>query len=191
MASKRRTLSEDEAALWAEVVRSAKPLRPAKRVAAPKPPKPVLLEEKQSGKAGFSSSAAVIDRPASQSGAPPAKPRQPPALFDKRTARRVARGTIAIDGRLDLHGSDQATAYVRLEAFLTRARAEGWRLVLVITGKGGPGGGERGVLRRVVPHWLSSASFKPFVSGFGEAHRTHGGSGALYVRLKRQADRSF
>lgn len=188
MASKRRTLSEEEAALWDEVARSAKPLRPAKRIAPPAPTKPAA-EAKRTGKAGLASSAVAVDGWRPDPNVVPSRPRPTPTLFDKRTARRVVRGTIAIDGRLDLHGNDQAAAYVRLEAFLERARAEGWRLVLVITGKGGPGGGERGVLRRVVPQWLSSPAFKPFVSGFGEAHRTHGGTGALYVRLKRSAGR--
>jgi DNA-nicking Smr family endonuclease len=59
-------------------------------------------------------------------------------------------------------------------------------MVLIITGKGGDtGSGERGVLRHAVPRWLSSLRFRPLVSGFHEAHRTHGGAGALYVRLKR------
>jgi DNA-nicking Smr family endonuclease len=65
------------------------------------------------------------------------------------------------------------------------ARARDARLVLVITGKGGRGAGERGVLKRQVPQWLSLPEFRTLVIGFEEAHITHGGEGALYVRVRR------
>jgi DNA-nicking Smr family endonuclease len=41
------------------------------------------------------------------------------------------------------------------------------------------------VLRRQVPHWLRGPDLRDIVLGFEEAHVTHGGEGALYVRLKR------
>jgi DNA-nicking Smr family endonuclease len=59
----------------------------------------------------------------------------------------------------------------------------------VVTGKGGPApalfGEERGVLRRMVPHWLRLSELRPLVLGFEEAEQRHGGAGALYVRLRR------
>jgi DNA-nicking Smr family endonuclease len=62
--------------------------------------------------------------------------------------------------------------------------------VLVVTGKGTVRGerghsGERGVLKRQVPMWLSLPEFRSFVVGFEDAHVGHGGEGALYVRLRR------
>jgi DNA-nicking Smr family endonuclease len=57
--------------------------------------------------------------------------------------------------------------------------------VLVITGKGVTGDAERGVLRRQVPHWLSLPEFRSLIVGFEEASIGHGGSGALYVRIRR------
>jgi DNA-nicking Smr family endonuclease len=66
--------------------------------------------------------------------------------------------------------------------------------VLVVTGKGKPGlvdasGFERepGVLRRVVPLWLRALELRGLVVGFDEAASTHGGAGAIYVRLRRGA----
>ena len=117
----------------------------------------------------------------------------PPSLarFDQRTKRRLVRGTIAIDERLDLHGYTEAAAHSLLRGFLITARGRGARIVLVITGKGqGPGkvqgpGRERGVLRRAVPHWLSDPSLRDVVLGWEEAHLAHGGAGAIYVRLRR------
>ena len=48
------------------------------------------------------------------------------------------------------------------------------------------GDDRRGVLREQVPRWLSSPDLRDLVVGFTEAGRTHGGSGALYVRLRRR-----
>jgi DNA-nicking Smr family endonuclease len=85
----------------------------------------------------------------------------------------------------------QAEAHQALRGFLRHSQAHGARLVIVVTGKGGapgelgPHGGERGVLRRLAPHWLREPDLRPVVLGFEEAGRAHGGSGALYVRLRR------
>lgn len=120
---------------------------------------------------------------------------QPPSLapLDDRTKRRLVRGTMAIDERLDLHGMTQEAAHGALRHFLVRARDRGARVVLVITGKGKPGGSahaahERGVLRRSVPHWLGDPTLRDVVVGFEEAHLAHGGAGAIYVRLRRRRD---
>jgi DNA-nicking Smr family endonuclease len=40
-------------------------------------------------------------------------------------------------------------------------------------------------LRRLAPHWLREPDLRSIVLGFEEAGRAHGGSGALYVRLRR------
>jgi DNA-nicking Smr family endonuclease len=79
-------------------------------------------------------------------------------------------------------------AFLALRRFLARAQAEGARLVLVVTGKG-----ERfnslesaGVLRKSVPQWLASPDYHALVAGFEEAARPHGGTGALYVKLRRR-----
>jgi DNA-nicking Smr family endonuclease len=75
--------------------------------------------------------------------------------------------------------------------FLRRARHDGARFALVITGKGArfaAGEGGRGLLKRQVPLWLALPEFREHVVGFEDAHAVHGGEGALYVRLRR-ADR--
>ena len=70
-----------------------------------------------------------------------------------------------------------------LERFLARAWDEGYRAVLVITGKGFTGDG---ILRRAAPEWLAAPHLAHIVAGISEAHRRHGGEGALYVALKRK-----
>jgi DNA-nicking Smr family endonuclease len=107
--------------------------------------------------------------------------------LDRRTRQRVARGRVEIDARLDLHGMTLERARSRLGTFLASAQARGAGLALVITGKGSASQrhGERGALRREVPHWLSLPEFRPLVIGFEEAAPSHGGAGALYVRIRR------
>jgi DNA-nicking Smr family endonuclease len=97
--------------------------------------------------------------------------------------RRIVRERDPIGARLDLHGLDQDRARARLDAFLAQAFDEGVRSVLVITGKGVMGDG---ILRRMAPEWLAAAHLTRIVAGVSEAHRQHGGEGALYVALKRK-----
>lgn len=123
----------------------------------------------------------------------PPTPPSPPSLapgktdmMDKRTARRLKRGQLSIDGRLDLHGHVQATAHRALESFLERSFYEAHRTVLVITGKGNRGTGQVGVLKEAVPRWLNQTPIRDWVTGFSYAAVKDGGDGALYIRIKRR-----
>ncbi|MEZ5799506.1 MAG: Smr/MutS family protein [Nitratireductor sp.] len=105
-----------------------------------------------------------------------------PGRIDDTTARKLRKGRLEIDGRIDLHGMNEFEAHERLYRFLLNEKASGSRLVLVITGKGARSGG---ILRNAVPRWLGEANFRPLVNGCRQAHLSHGGEGALYVRIRR------
>jgi DNA-nicking Smr family endonuclease len=174
-----RRLSDEEIALWTEVARGVARRRGA---ALPTPSNP------QAGEVAPAPRAVPDEAPASR----PAPRSAPPlAPLDRRLKRELGRGRGAIDAALDLHGLTQAEAHQALRGFLRHSQARGARLVIVVTGKGGPfdqpGGwpNERGVLRRLAPHWLREPDLRSVVLGFEEAGRAHGGSGALYVRLRR------
>ena len=122
----------------------------------------------------------------------------PPLLgYNKREKSRLARGHTTLDGKIDLHGLTQDQAHKALHIFIGRAVASGWKNVLVITGKGtthynhglksyGELGQESpGVLRRKVPQWLSEPSVRSMVLGYETASSSHGGTGALFVRLRK------
>jgi DNA-nicking Smr family endonuclease len=126
---------------------------------------------------------ARIPAPAAVRPAQPPRPRQGLEIIEPRRKHRIAKEREAIGGRLDLHGLDQDRARAVLEGFLRRAWDEGFRAVLVITGKGVQGDG---ILRRRAPEWLAAPHLSPIVAGISEAHRKHGGEGALYVALKRK-----
>ena len=55
----------------------------------------------------------------------------------------------------------------------------------MITGKGASFGSD-GALKRAVPAWLATPTFRPLVSGHDHAARKHGGGGAIYVRLRKK-----
>ena len=96
--------------------------------------------------------------------------------------RKISKGRVSIDGRIDLHGMTHDQAHRRLDRYLNTAKQSGFRTILVITGKGRLG---EGVLRQALPHWLGQPHFRSLISGYREAHPLHGGSGAFYVRLRR------
>lgn len=125
----------------------------------------------------------------------PARPTAPPLVdLDRRTRTRIARGTTPIDARIDLHGLRQHEAMDVLRAFIWRAQAMGHRTVLVITGKGARQRAPdpyapswaigAGVLRQAVPGWLGAPDMRAAVLSVEPAHLSHGGEGALYVRLR-------
>jgi DNA-nicking Smr family endonuclease len=104
--------------------------------------------------------------------------------MEEKTRRKLGRGLVEIDAKIDLHGMRQERAHDALVGFLRHAQSQGHRIVIVVTGKG-KAGEARGVLRYAVPGWLSRPDLRELVVGFEEAGRRHGGEGALYVRIRR------
>jgi DNA-nicking Smr family endonuclease len=181
MRKSKKALSAQDRALWAEITRSVAPLRepraePGSTPATPRKPQAVAF-----GRAD------AVTRGAAAKPAPALEP------LDRRQRQRLARGTEAIDARIDLHGKTQSEAHAALARFLRRAQREGAKFVLVITGKGlraRTDGGERGVLKRQVPQWLRLPELRAYVVGFEPAHVGHGGEGALYVRIRKSGIRN-
>ena len=176
---RKRTLSEEEHALWQSVAKQLKPLRKKHRVEIPQ----AVRSETE-----MASVKPVRPQSAIPVAAPPSrKPSTPPLVpLGRRERSQLSKGKKEIEARLDLHGMTQARAHRALSGFLHRAHGDGLTFVLIITGKGKVGAeAERGVLRRQVPQWLSQPEFRTLVVGFEEAHIGHGGAGALYVRIRR------
>jgi DNA-nicking Smr family endonuclease len=160
MSSRLRRISEEEQALFRDTLHDATPLK-KRGVAPPLPPTRVKLSFPPPRIAG----PRFTDIPA-------------PGIGGHDEAR-LRRGRGEPEARLDLHGLTQDGAYRAAVGFLLRAQAEGKRLVLIITGKGG-------ILRGSLPLWLGQADLKPLVGGVSQAHIRHGGSGAYYVTLRRK-----
>jgi len=196
----KRRLSPEERRLWALVARTVEPrkgvsapvepppaVEPAK--AAKPPPNPVKAaaraaaekaEAEQMARALAQLAAGVRHAPAPRPGSRAA--RHGPDPLEPRRLRRISRERDPIEARIDLHGMTQFEAEDRLKAFVRGAYAQGMRAVLVVTGKGYSGDG---IIRRRAPEWLASRELRDIVAGVSQAHRRHGGEGALYVALKR------
>ena len=187
-----RRLSADEHKLWTTVTRAITPLKPA-RLRQPLPEEPESAAAAAEQKARPVAGEPVAPRAAKVAGPPS------PIRLERRLRQRLGKGHAPIDGRLDLHGMTQREAHGALAHFVRAEQARGAKVVLVVTGKGRASEGrlsaadpvlERGVLRRLVPQWLSAPELRHFVVGFEAAHIGHGGEGALYVQLRRARTRA-
>ncbi|MCA2011788.1 Smr/MutS family protein [Cereibacter sphaeroides] len=212
----RRRLSDDERELWQRVARSANrlklsgdPLEPDTRKGPipdpkltesgaaqpapppfPDPPKkkralplPPLAGRKTPPPVQFDLAESIGDRLARE-----------PVRMDRNLHRTMSRGKLEPEARIDLHGMTVAQAHGALNGFILSAHTRGLRLVLVITGKGrktapdhfAPMPARAGVLKHEVPQWLRMAPLSPLVLEVRESHRSHGGTGAYYVYLKKR-----
>jgi DNA-nicking Smr family endonuclease len=99
--------------------------------------------------------------------------------------RRLRRGEVPVDGRIDLHGMVLAEARAHLDLFVRTMRARGERCLLVIHGKGKHSPGGLGVLRGEISAWLSQGPASEHVAAFATACEDDGGEGAVYVLLRK------
>ncbi len=132
----------------------------------------------------------------------------PESHLEKKLKRRITKGLQNVDRTIDLHGMTQDQAYNVLVNAIKGCIQRGDKVLLIVTGKGGKRFSQtssipaayrtradfdqgNGVLKRMVPNWLSGNDLRPFVQSFDTASPEHGGDGALYVILRRQAKKSF
>src|SRR5579862_8571464 len=182
----KRPLSEAERELFETAMRDSAPLkkaRPRKKQAPGK--SPVRAEKHEEG--------------AREERAQPPQPRTRRTVgIDGNTAERLRRGQLEPQARLDLHGMSERDAHRALVTFVRVAKARKLRLLLVVTGKGTRGArrqkGEetfdlgmqaRGILRSLTPRWLREPGLAELIADVREAHRRHGGAGAIYVYLRK------
>ncbi|HEY2381769.1 MAG TPA: Smr/MutS family protein [Terriglobia bacterium] len=98
--------------------------------------------------------------------------------------RKLRKGHFPIEGELDLHGYSSAEAEPELRAFLLAARSpDRQRSVRVIHGKGHGSPNGTSVLKQKTQHWLRECDA---VLAFCPARPADGGSGALYVLLRKR-----
>jgi len=160
--------ARDDRLLWREAMRFVKPL-PGREPTVSPPPVQRPPASVETGRAVERDRLPALDR---FSG------------IDRANAERLRRGLHPIEARLDLHGMTQAEAHLALAAFIHRSHEAGRRCVLVITGRGfGPKG--PGVLKLAVPRWLEEAGLRRQILAVAPARPRDGGSGALYVLLRR------
>ena len=179
-----RPLAAGELSLWRRTMRDAKPLKRRHPQPTPEAAPATSSEGRSEANPGNIGGALAVRAQPAAATLPELAPGTSPGV-DSRTAEKLRRGQLAIDGRLDLHGHTQEEAHRALVAFLEVAWRRRARCVLVITGKG-RGGEGAGVLRAAVPRWLNAEPLRVRILAFAPAQAKDGGSGALYVLLRRQ-----
>lgn len=180
---------EKESMLWNLEMQDVTPLKSNKTISVQGrkvPEKPVVKARERTHKLNVSEGSEVYIRRDNNAGS---------EEVDRRTAQRLKRGQIPIEGRLDLHGMTQIQAYDALKSFIPDMYHQGKRCILVITGKGASKNSamsladyEPGVLKQKTPDWLKEPHLRQYVLKVQAARQDHGGGGALYVLLRRQRD---
>jgi DNA-nicking Smr family endonuclease len=168
---KHRHVSEDEAQLWQETLGER-----------PESSPPAEKRKEHHGERGEASRGTLHSAP--NDSKPAAKSIVYPQPMDARTRTKIARGRLAVEATLDLHGFTKSAAHAELKRFIEAAQARGVRLALVITGKGREG--KPGALREELPRWLGESPLQGRIIAYDAAGPRHGGKGAWYVRIRKR-----
>jgi DNA-nicking Smr family endonuclease len=176
-----RSLSPDEAALWARVTATIRPLSrqaPAEiepEKTEPEKPQPPPEPERPWG-------------PAPRKVAPPPPRPRPGTSLDGSWDKKLQSGSVEPDRILDLHGLNLDRAWSAIDSALERAINAGDRVLLLITGHARPGDPpiERGKIRAAVHDWLAVSRHATLIAAVRGAHPRHGGGGSLYIILRRR-----
>ena len=87
---------------------------------------------------------------------------------------------------IDLHGMSAAAARIEVERFVLRSLASGHRVVLIVHGRGLNSKDNVPVLKERLKSWLARGRIGRSTLAFTSARPADGGTGALYVLLRRQ-----
>jgi len=111
--------------------------------------------------------------------------------IDKNKLSLLKRGKIKPEKILDLHGLTSVEAKTKAIEFTKINFNLGFKLLLIITGKGkitindfNKEEPRNGVLRKSLKSWLYESDLRPNILGIISSHISHGGEGAFYVYLK-------
>lgn len=102
--------------------------------------------------------------------------------------KKLRMGRYEIDARLDLHRMTVKQAREEVKQFIDEAGKLGLRTLLILHGKGQRKVEKENtaVLKGYVNHWLQQLEM---VQAFHSAQPVHGGTGAVYVLLRKSADK--
>jgi len=121
------------------------------------------------------------ESPAPRSGIDDKDAREPEGKDRSHEIRRLA--ALKPQAALDLHGMTADAAESAIAAFIDSSAREGLEKVLVIHGKGLHSEGGQSVLKKTARRVLEAHSLAGRV---GEASRFDGGSGALWVLIRKR-----
>ena len=98
--------------------------------------------------------------------------------------KKLKKGLVPVERKLDLHGFKEEEAWQGLNDFLLEVYSQGLRCVLIVHGKGKGYGdkGDMGIIKANICAWLENSGL---VLAYHTAQGKHGGSGAVYVLIRR------
>jgi DNA-nicking Smr family endonuclease len=105
--------------------------------------------------------------------------------FSRKLMKRLKKGQIPIQDYVDLHGLTKQKAETRIRDFLIQSQQLGLRCVLVVHGRGLNSEDHIPVLKERLPVWLTRGPVKKSVLAFSTAMPYDGGTGAIYVLLRK------
>lgn len=106
--------------------------------------------------------------------------------IDLMTVGKLQNRQYSPEAHIDLHGLNAEQAYHNLIAFFRNSYQRGLRTVLVVTGKGKNSINGMPVLRNKVQEWFTKDPFRRVILAFCTAKQEDGGTGALYVLIRKQ-----
>ena len=178
-----RRLSPEEVALWRRVAGSVRALRPVVSLVSETLP------------VGSSRPQLKNTAPRGGSLTPPetigVRVKSSQNTLDGAWDKKIDTGRVVPDCTIDLHGYNLSAAHHRLDRGLEDAIRDGVRIILLITGRAPPAGASRidlplrGIIRESIGDWLAVSRHSRAIAAVRNAHPRHGGSGALYIVLRR------
>lgn len=111
--------------------------------------------------------------------------------IDKSTLKKFKKEEFPIEATLDLHGKTEDEAFVLVDEFIPKCYNLGKRCIVIITGKGlnihknEDIFTNKGILRKSVPLWLNTLRLRSMILVYKHPSEKLGGSGALYILLRR------
>lgn len=103
--------------------------------------------------------------------------------LDDTSWKRLTRGTLRVEAKLDLHGYIVQDAFERLLDFLQRARTQNLKCIEVVTGLGS--GEQSGAIRRELPLWLQRADIRGMILAVVHTHKANQGAVRILLKTRR------
>lgn len=178
-------IEKEDRELFRSAVGAVRPVRNNHMHDTPPPPKPGLLEPLSSSPDLFED--VLRDLPDNHGLQPGDILSYARPGTSRHILRRLRRGQYRIDAELDLHGLSLREARQSLLDFLHENHRNRFGCVRIIHGKGWRSGNQGPVLKPAVNEWLRQLDE---VLAFVSARPADGGTGALYVLLRANSNRS-
>ncbi len=173
-------LDKDDIELFRNAIGPVRPIQQNKVVHSSNKPKPMPLQTRADERIVlFEMDSGAIDPGTIETGDELHYKR--PGIQNK-YFQKLRRGQISIEAELDLHGMTVAEAKNALSQFLTYIKTRNKRCVRIIHGKGHGSRHGKPVLKNKLNHWLQQ---RDEVLAFCSARPIDGGTGAIYVLIKR------